>query len=105
MKITVSQLRKIIAEEVKRTLNEMPVGKAPGALSGEVPDPEGLKLAMKDAYGRPRAYKPVPGNPNMVLVKDMEIPGQFLPWVYEPMGRYRGWNEGDGPVDAMGEPV
>ena len=27
MKITVSQLRKIIAEEVKRTLNEMPVGK------------------------------------------------------------------------------
>ena len=82
-----------------------PRAKLPGALPGQVPDPEELKLAMKDAYGRARAYIPVPGNPNMVLVRDMEIPGQFWPWEYEAFGPYRGWNEGDGPVDKMGAPV
>ena len=99
MKIMLNQLRRIIKEEVQKTMDEM------GALPGQVPDPEELKLAMKDAYGRARAYIPVPGNPNMVLVRDMEIPGQFWPWEYEASGPYRGWNEGDGPVDKMGEPV
>ena len=101
MKITVNQLRRIIKEEVEKTMDEMgaPRAKRPRAL------PEELKLAMKDAYGRARAYIPVPGNPNMVLVRDMEIPGQFFPWVYEASGPYRGWNEGDGPVDKMGEPI
>jgi hypothetical protein len=103
MKITAAQLRKIIAEEVKRTLNEMPMRKALGAVQDQIPDPDGLKMAMKDAYGRPKAYKQVPGNPNMVLVKDMEIPGQFFPWEYD--NQYGGWNEADGPVDAMGELV
>ena len=100
MKITVNQLRKIIKEEVSRVMSEMPIRKLPGSLPGEVPDVEGLKMAMKDAYGRARAFKPVPGNPNMVLVKDMEIPGQFFPWEYDPS--YGGWNEGDGPVDSQG---
>ena len=107
MKIMLNQLRRIIKEEVQKTMDEMgaPRAKLPGALPGQVPDPEELKLAMKDAYGRARAYIPVPGNPNMVLVRDMEIPGQFFPWVYEASGPYRGWNEGDGPVDKMGEPI
>ena len=106
MKITVNQLRRIIKEEVQRSMTEMgAVGKLPGSLPGQVPDPEGLKRAMQDTYGRPRAYKSVPGNPNMVLVKDMEIPGQFWPWEYEASGPYRGWNEGDGPVDKMGNEI
>jgi hypothetical protein len=100
MKITINQLRRIIKEEVSRAMDEAP-RKLPGSLPGEVPDVEGLKLTMKDTYGRARAFKPVPGNPNVVLVKDMEIPGQFWPWEYDP--NYGGWNEGDGPVDAAGE--
>jgi len=105
MKITATQLRKIIAEEVKRTLNEMPMRKALGAVQDQIPDPEGLKMAMKDTYGSPKAYKQVPGNPNMVLVKDTiwEIPGHFWPWEYDI--QYGGWNEADGPVDAMGKLV
>ena len=107
MKITVNQLRRIIKEEVEKTMDEMgaPRAKRPKALPVQVPDPEKLKLAMKDAYGFDLPYIPVPGNPNMALVRDMEIPGQFFPWKYEASGPYRGWNEGDGPVDKMGEPI
>lgn len=100
MKLAATMLRKIIAEEVQKVVAENAK-----ALPASIPDPEELKMAMKDTYGRARAYRAVPGNPNMVLVKDMEIPGQFWPWEYEAFGPYRGWNEGDGPVDSSGRPV
>jgi len=100
-----NQLRRINKEEVQKTMDEMgaPRAKRPRALPGQVTDPEELKLAMKDAYGFDLPYIPVPGNPNMALVRDMEIPGQFFPWKYEASGPYRGWSESDGPVVKMGK--
>ena len=81
MRITESQLRRI----VRRMVNEqaMDAGMQPGAdaMATQTPDVEGLNMAMSDVYGRPRAFQPVPGDPNMVLVKDTERPGQFWPWV------------------------
>ena len=42
MKIMLNQLRRIIKEEVQKTMDEMgaPRAKLPGALPGQVPDPE-----------------------------------------------------------------
>lgn len=68
-----------------------------------IPKHAELKLRLEEVYGEVPSYAPVSGKPNMVLVPHAEIEGRYFPWVYEADGPYRGWDPGDGPVDANGE--
>jgi len=108
MKITVNQLRRIIKEEVQKTMDEMgaPRAKRPRASSGKVlnpkvQDPEGLRDAMQDYGYYGRRYILASGNPNMVLVIDPEKPDYYTPFVYAR----RKWDISDGPVDETGKPI
>jgi hypothetical protein len=99
MKITVKQLKQLIREQVEEmAMSGMPEARH-AARQVSVKDPEGLAEAMKElGYGR-RKY--IALSPVFVLIRDMEIPGQYWPLVYED----NMWSEGDGPVNEQGGPA
>ena len=99
MKITVKQLKQLIREQVEEMAvhSGMPEARQT-ARKISVIDPEGLADAMKElGYGR-RKY--IPLSMKFVLIRDMEIPGQYWPLKY--VGE---WLQGDGPVNEQGAEV
>jgi hypothetical protein len=99
MKITVKQLKQLIREQVEEMAvhSGMPEAHSAGH-QVSVRDPEGLAYAMKElGYGR-RKY--IALSPEFVLVRDMEIPGQYWPLEYDGE-----WVQGDGPVNEQGAEV
>ena len=99
MKITVKQLKQLIREQVEEMAvhSGMPEARQT-ARKISVIDPKGLAYAMKElGYGR-RKY--IALSPEFVLVRDMEIPGQYWPLEYDGE-----WVQGDGPLDEQGAEV
>ena len=97
MKITVKQLKQLIREQVEEMSAGMPEARQTASKISVI-DPEGLAYAMKElGYGR-RKY--IPLSIKFVLIRDMEIPGQYWPLKY--VGE---WLEGDGPVNEQGAEV
>jgi hypothetical protein len=97
MKITVKQLKQLIREQVEEMSAGMPEARSAGRQVA-VRDPEGLKIAMKELGMGRRKF--IALAPDYVLVRDMEIPGQYWPLEYDGE-----WVQGDGPVSEQGELV
>jgi len=97
MKITVKQLKQLIREQVEEMSAGIPEGRH-ASRQVSVRDPEGLADTMKELGYRRRKY--IALSSEFVLVRDMEIPGQYWPLEYDG-----GWVPGDGPVNEQGAEV
>lgn len=96
MKITVKQLKQLIREQVEEMSSGMPEARR-AASKVSLTDPKGLAKLMKELnYGS----KYIALSHKLVLVRDMETPGQYWPLKY--VGE---WLQGDGPVKEQGAEV